>query len=116
MSPSNFERIANEQPQYRQFLQLIQKWLQANKGRSIDPRRLAKALPSIEPVTLASGLQLLVQAGVLRQVFKVLAPSGSLTDQEFEDLTTIPEQLPDRFQHYFPTADADIVPVFKQRE
>src|ERR1035438_9003365 len=100
MSQISFEQIASEHPQYRPVFLLIQQWLQANKSRTIDPRRLARESPNIEPITLASALQLLVQAGLLRQVFKVLAPSGSLTDEEFEDLTSIPEKLPDRFQRY----------------
>jgi hypothetical protein len=43
----------------------------------------------------------------------VVTPAGVLADGEFEDPTGIPEKLPDRFEHYFDTSDAEIVPMFR---
>lgn len=114
MSPINFENLASQHPKYKRALHELASWMNSHRGvRIISPITLAKELRGIDPVVLAEVLTLLVQAGYLRRVYKVVTPSGVLSDGEFDDPTAIPERLPDRFEHYFDTTDADVVPFFR---
>jgi hypothetical protein len=74
---------------------------------------LAREIP-LDPKELTDALTLLVNAGVLRLVYKVTTPSGVLAEPEFNDPREIPEKLPDRRERYFETSEADIVPIFKR--
>jgi hypothetical protein len=115
MRLSNFEQFERD-PESRRTSESLRHWLSTHQRHTIEPRRLARELPNISPSQLAIALQLLVKDGVLRQVYKVRTPSGVLADEEFDDPRNVPERLPDRFDHYFDTSEADIVPVFKQRQ
>ena len=77
---------------------------------------LARQLGEVDAYDLASALVLLTEAGVLVRRFKVIAPSGAYADGEFENLAQIPERLPDRFNNYFDTAEADVTPVFRREQ
>jgi hypothetical protein len=114
MPQSKLEQLANL-PEYKAILNRLERWLGTQHHLTIDPRTLAREWPDVRTEQLAVALQLLVQSGVLRQVFKVLTPNGVLVDAEFDDPRAIPDRVSDRFNHYFDTAEADIVPVFKQR-
>jgi len=41
--------------------------------------------------------------------YKVKTPSGVLADGEWERIEDIPEKIPDRFEYYFETAEAEII-------
>lgn len=115
MSPINFDALINEYPERKRALRTLQKWLQAHSdAQVINPITLAREVRGIEPSDLASALAVLVKAGSFRLVYKVLTPSGVFAEGEFDDPTKIPEKLPDRWEHYFDTADSDVVPVFKK--
>lgn len=43
--------------------------------------------------------------------FRVLTPSGVYAEGEWERREDIPAKIPDRWEHYFETADADILEV-----
>jgi hypothetical protein len=115
MSPISLEVLAKRHPEYRRTLERLNTWLGSHAGQaSIDPKSLARDLPDIERPELAAVLMLLVKAGWLSRVYKVLTPSGVLAEGEFEDPTKIPEKLADRFNRYFDTSDSDVVPLFKR--
>lgn len=76
---------------------------------------LAKDLPDVTSPALAGTLILLVREGVLQRTYAVLTPDGVLAEREFADPHDIPDTLPDRFEHYFNTAESDIVPVFRMK-
>jgi hypothetical protein len=82
--------------------------------RVLNPLKLWRDIRTTGPADLTVALTLLVEAGELRRVYKVLTPSGVLASEEFDDPTTIPERLPDRFEHYFETSDADVIPIFRR--
>lgn len=46
-----------------------------------------------------------------KRVFKVKTPSGVFADGEWGNRSEIPAKLPDRFEQYFDTAEAEIVEV-----
>jgi hypothetical protein len=43
--------------------------------------------------------------------FRILTPSGVQAEGEWDTLEEIPARLPDRFNHYFDTEDADVVVI-----
>ena len=115
MSQVNFDNLISEHPDSKRALSKLANWMQAHSDvRVIYPNDLAKELRNIDPVALTKALTVLVKAGVLRRVYKVITPGGVMADQEFNDPTEIPAQLPDRFETYFDTSDSDVVPVFQK--
>lgn len=111
---SIISNIASQHPESKGVLRKLESLLKKHRpGSVITPKELARSVP-VEAKALADALTLLIEAGVLRQVYKVTTPSGVLTEEEFDDPREIPEKLPDLWQHYFETAESDIVPVFKR--
>lgn len=113
MSPINFEALAKQHPEYKRALRKLDSWITKHAGvRVINPRVLAKEISGVSAGELAAALTLLERAGHLRRAYKVLTPSGVLADGEFRDPTEIPDRLPDRFENYFDTTEADVLPIF----
>lgn len=113
MLRTNFADLINRYGEDKRGLMAIEEWLNRHPDATVlYPSALARDT-SIDPVSLAKALRVLVKEGVLRQVYKVQTPGGVLTEDEFSDPTEIPEQLPDREHHYFATAEYDVVPVFQ---
>src|SRR5262249_53891156 len=111
MSRVNFANLINEHPESTRALRLLEGWLNEHQVRTIYFDDLVLELP-INSVELADVLSLLVREHVLRRYYKVLTPDGVYAEREFSSPTEIPEKLPDRFEHYFDTAESDVVPVF----
>lgn len=115
MSPISFEDLVSRHPEYKRVLLQVKSWMaQHSDAGIINPNVLAKDLSRVDSAKLAAVLTLLHDAGYLKRVYKVLTPSGVLAEGEFDDPTRIPDRLPDRFEAYFDTAEADVVPVFKK--
>jgi hypothetical protein len=115
MSPISLEDLANQNPKYRRALRQLQAWIDAHpEDRVLNPLKLARDIRSVNASELAYALTLLMKAGLLKRVYKVLTPAGVFADAEFDDPASIPEKLPDRFERYFETSDADVVPVFRR--
>jgi hypothetical protein len=113
MPQISFADLINKYPQSKKALVEIADWLNRHEDATVlYPSVLARET-SLDPVSLAKALTLLVREGVFRRVYKVTTPSGALADEEFDDPREIPEQLPDRFDHYFSTAESSVVPVFQ---
>ena len=114
MSPVSFERLANENPRYRRVFDELSSWINSHPQEHVlNPLRLKRDIRKATAEELTIALTLLVKAGLLRRVYKVLTPSGVFADPDFDDPSAIPNKLPDRFEHYFDTAEADIVPIFR---
>jgi hypothetical protein len=114
MSQINFEALAKQHPEYKRALRKLDSWLTGHPAlRVINPKLLAKEISGVDKAELAAALMLLEQAGHLKRVYKVLTPSGVLAEGEFQDPAEIPKRLPDRFENYFDTAEADVLPIFK---
>ncbi len=115
MSPINFDALINNYPESKRALRKLEKWMLTHGDvQAINPTTLAREVRGVDAVALANALTLLVKAGLLRRVYKVLTPSGVFAEGEFDDPTKIPERLPDRWEHYFSTAESDVVPIFKK--
>jgi hypothetical protein len=80
----------------------------------LNPVRLRRDIkgPSIDDLAIA--LTLLEKAGLLRRVYKVVTPTGALADEDFDNLEQIPEKVADRFENYFETSEADVIPAFRR--
>jgi hypothetical protein len=114
MSRVSFERLANDNPKYKRVLEELASWINSHpQERVLNPLKLRRDIRKATAEDLTIGLTLLVKAGLLRRVYKVLTPSGVFADPDFDDPSAIPNTLPDRFEHYFDTAEADIVPIFR---
>ena len=114
MSPNDFDSIADEHPQLRATFAGINRWSQRHGG-DVDPRVLRRDLPDVDPAALALSLHLLVQNGLFRRVYKVVTPSGVLTDADYDDPRDVPEWVPDRFNNYFEITAGDVIPVLRPR-
>lgn len=117
MLPTNFDTLTAERPELAPILNEVAGWIRHHPDWDIiDPRELSKSLTRVGAWELASALRLLVDGGLFRQVYMVVTPSGALADGKFDDPRGIPERLPDRWNTYFETADADIVTVLAARK
>jgi hypothetical protein len=114
MLPTNFDFLTVERPDLGPTLHRLRDWVQTHRDWNVlDPRELARSLSDVDSFTLASALALLVESGLLRQVYVVVTPSGVLADGEYDDPRQIPKRVPDRFNHYFDTLEAEIIPVLR---
>jgi len=115
MSPVSFEHLAKQNPKYKRAIEQLQAWVNAHpQDRVLNPLKLRKDIRNVNPAELTMALDLLRKAGLLHRVYKVVTPAGVLADAEFDDPTAIPDKLPDRFEEYFETSDADVIPVFRR--
>jgi imidazolonepropionase-like amidohydrolase len=115
MSRVNLEHLISEHPESKVALRELEHWL--NKRGTTDditPRELARNV-HVEPTALAAALGLLVQAGILRRVYRVQKPNGVMVPGEYDDPRQIPNELKDRREQRIDISDADVVPVFKQQ-
>jgi hypothetical protein len=113
MPPPNLEALIGEHPEHEPALRTLWAWLSGTAEDLITSRRIAREVP-VESKALVDALMILVDAGVLRRVYKVMAPSGALADPEFDDPEEIPDKLPDRWENYFDTSEADVVSSFRR--
>jgi hypothetical protein len=114
MSRVSFERLANENPRYKRVLDELASWIDNHpQDYVLNPLRLRRDIRKVTAEDLTIALTLLVKAGFLRRVYKVLTPSGVFAEPDFDDPSVIPPKLPDRFERYFDTAEADVVPIFR---
>ncbi len=114
MSPINLGTLEKQHPKYARALRRLQVWIDNHaQERVINPKKVAREVRDVTTADLAVALTLMLKAGLARRVYKVVTPAGVLADAEFDDPTVIPEKLPDRFEHYFDTSDAEIVPMFR---
>jgi hypothetical protein len=115
MSPVNFEHLAKQNPKYQRALREVEAWINAHPhDRVLNPKMLRRDISKSSIADLAVALTLLEKAGLLRRVYKVVTPSGALADEDFDDPGNIPEKLPDRFENYFETSEADVIPIFRR--
>ena len=115
MSQIDFDNLINDYPENKRALVKINDWMRSHRDiQSIDPTNLAREVRSVDAIELTTALTLLVKVGLFRRVYRVLTPSGVFAEGEFDDPTKIPSKLPDRWEHYFDTAESDVVPFFQK--
>ena len=111
---TNFGTLADENSELRHTVLRLQDWARLHSDWSVlDPRVVSRDLRDVDPFLLSAVFLELVRKGLYKCVYMVETPSGVLADGEYDDPRSIPDLVPDGFYNYFPTAEAEIVPVFK---
>src|ERR1039458_1505319 len=78
MSRINLEDLAKQHPDYERALRVLQSWIDAqDQERVINPTKVAKDLREVDTTDLAIAFTLLLKAGLLRRVYKVLTDRKS---------------------------------------
>jgi hypothetical protein len=115
MSPSIFDTLANKWPDLRQAWPSLRGWFELHPHiKFVDVRQLARELPKVPDQELALALTAMAKLGVLRSVYRYVAPGGVLLDEEFDSPEQVPDKLPDRFHtQYFDTSEGDIIPGYR---
>ncbi len=81
---------------------------------TLDPRTLGKVSSSAEDaLALAIELANLVEAGKLLVNYRVVTPTGEISNEEFTSPNQIPAKLQDSKAREFNTAYSDIIPVYR---
>lgn len=113
MLPNNFESLANQLPEHRLEVLKIGDWARRHTDWSfLDPRILSRDIRDVDPFRIVLALYRLVDAGMYRQVYKVVTPEGVFAENEYDTPLDVPNLPLDGFNHPFRIEDGDIVPVF----
>ena len=113
MLPTNFANLVTKPPDVHAQLEAIEQWCAAHRElAAIDPRRLANDVP-IDPVALTKALFLLVEKGVLEQVYRFETPAGYLLPDDYKSYRDIPDELYDRYNEAVSKSSGKVIPVFK---
>lgn len=114
MLPNNFDALALRLPRLRQAFNTIGEWIRANPGIDfIDLRLVAAERRDVDPAELAVALVALEKQGVLREKFRLIAPTNhALADDFFDSREHIPRTAYDSTDRSFETDDAEIVSVY----
>lgn len=112
----DFGNLRVENPELASAFDTISRWIQDNpRATFIDLRRLVAKFPGVSAYALTLSLRLLVHKGIIKQSYRVVAPTNKvLADGFFDSLDDIPEQMWDTAENPFKTENADIVPVFSE--
>lgn len=64
---------------------------------------------------LMAAIEALLNAGVVRQVYKVVDPVSQVpVGQEFESPLNLPDRVLGRFDEWVETSEADVVPLLRE--
>jgi hypothetical protein len=89
-------------------------WMHSNESGTLDPRTLGKVSSSAaDALALSIELANLVEVGKLQVNYRVVTPSGELSNDEFANPNQIPAKLRDSKAREFDTAYSDIIPVYR---
>lgn len=114
MLPTSFETLADSEPELSHALHRLGEWVRQHPDWPfLDPRILSKDIRDVDPFELSLTLNELVSIGVFARVYKVVDPTGTFTEDEWEEIRRIPPRIRDGFNQSFSTDDGDIVPVFR---
>jgi hypothetical protein len=97
-----------------QYKDRVAAWIQSNPSGTLDPRTLGKVSSSAaDALALATELANLVEAGKLVVNYRVITPTGEISNEEFTNPGQIPGKLRDSRAREFDTAYSDIIPVYR---
>jgi HSP20 family molecular chaperone IbpA len=113
-SSTDFGVIRARHPELQAIFDRVAQWVVNHpEERRIDTGQLAAEMLDIPVDDLARALFFLVEEGYFRQYYAVLAPSGLLSNLDFDDPRKIPARLRDCLNSEFDTSNADVVAVLK---
>jgi hypothetical protein len=114
MLPTNFDFLANENPELKTAVIRLGEWVRKHKDWNvIDPGAVSREIKDVDPFLLSYTLHLLVVKGLFRQVYMIMTPSGVLADGQYDDPNKIPKRVPNGFDESFDRDDGVIVPILE---
>lgn len=119
MSRINFANLTSERPDLKDVWSSLSEWMTAHPSvNTIEPHVIASQMRKpVDPWMIATAMQVLVDSGDARRVFKVEDPQGCLVGPDFNSPLDVPEEMPGRFgDNWFRTDDGRIVVVFRVKE
>lgn len=120
MSSLDFHNFTTTHPEYAKIWEILAE-LYSDRlyhNRYIDPRAVIRRVRSeqIEATIVMRALDALVHDGVLQQFYVLINPRN---DDWLSELVDSPQDIPDvvhDFEYRVETDDADIVPLYTDRE
>ena len=115
MPQINFDTLTADRPDLHTAFSELSAWFREHaQVRLIDPRRLARDLPNVSDQQLAEALFYLRRRGMLRQMFALQAPNGTLLGDTFSSPKSVPKYVRGRFDENVDTSDCRIVTVYRE--
>ena len=109
----SFAHLARADSSYHSTFRQLESFVRKQRGlQLIDPVLIARDLPLLDSLDVASALDEAVQRGVLAVRYTVLTPDGVVASDLFDSPRDIPPTLYDRFEVPFDTTTRPLVTVF----
>jgi hypothetical protein len=112
----DFGNLPVEHPDLAKAFDAISQWTKENpRATFLDLRRLIAKYADISAYSLALALNILVAKRIIKQSYRVIAPTNHvLADGFFDSIDDIPDQMFDTAENRFKTENANVVPVFSE--
>jgi hypothetical protein len=116
MSHIDFDSFKARRPDLKQAWYALEHWRRRNPNRQyMDLKAVAALDRDVPTVHLLAAVEILLNAGVVRQVYKVVDPVQHVpVGDDFDSPLSIPPKVRGRFDQWVQTADAEIVPLLKE--
>lgn len=116
MSRLNLENLQRDYPQYGVAAARLQQWINNHPAKPfIDPRLIVRESEDVPVDQLTLFLFQLVEAGILKRVFKVESPfDHQLLETDYSSRKEVPTRLFDYRDREFSLDDANLVQVFRK--
>jgi hypothetical protein len=112
---NDFTSLVSKHPELGDAWPCVRQWLQQwSAVPFLDIRELARICTDATPVQMAKAIELLVESGLLKQVYRIESPDGFLVSEEYTSPDQIPRRLRDRADRFFDTSEGEIIPGFQR--
>src|SRR5687768_15662946 len=116
MSPLNFASLMSERPELNDAWRFLEAWIAEHGNVHVVPiTRLAKAAKKVNlsPLVLTKALGVLLDHGLIREVYQVADYDGVLIEGDYESPDEVPPRVEGRLSQFVETSETDIVPVYR---
>jgi hypothetical protein len=116
MHTIDFGGVIRRYPQLAGACSAIQRWLASHpRIDHIEPIRILRAEPKLEPWEVTAVLTVLVEDGQLEQAYQMLGPGMSLAQEgPFGSPRDIPKVLHDVDDNPFKRSNGELIPVYRE--
>jgi hypothetical protein len=113
----NFADLRDRNPHLSDAFNAIESWLKKHpRIRHIEPVRVLRSCPTLDPWELSVAFALLVDIGWLKPVYGVVAPNQTLSKGFYDSVREIPETLYDTFDEPFQRDEGELVTVYREKK
>ncbi len=116
MSPSNFDILRAEYPEYAAEWEALRWWFDRNRQKLyVELKVLTNALKGrVGPASVINAVRIMISRGMLAVAYRVRSPAGDLLEGEFDEPSNIPDELWDRdCSRKIPTDDGELVSGYR---